>query len=309
MVEEGQDMRSRTHAATATLLIALGILILIALVSAWPAGRRNLIHARSALYALARARGRADFAESLANWREADSAHFIVRYQAPDADVVNLILETAEESRIRVTRDFGYAPTEKTLIAVYPTREALRDSFGWPASQSAVGVYWAGAIRLLSPHAWATAASQEELALEFRSGGPLVHEYTHLVLDYLTDGNYPRWFTEGLAQWEEYRVTGYVWNDPDGDLTGRDVDALYSVHELESEFDSLDNQALAYRQSLSLVTYLAKDDDGAKIKAVIGKLAEHYELKSAIRAVYGQSLDQLERGWLAWVERNPYPWK
>jgi len=302
-------MRSRTHATAATVLIAVMVVAAIVLAIAWPVGRRNLILARSALYALARERGRADYAQSLANWQEVDSAHFIVRYQTPDADVVNLILQTAEQSRARVTRDFGYTPTEKTLIAVYPTREALRESFGWPASQSAVGVYWAGAIRLLSPHAWAPDDSPAELARVFRSAGPLVHEYTHLVLDYLTDGNYPRWFTEGLAQWEEYRVTGYVWNDPAGDLADRTVNQLYSVHDLESGFDALPNQALAYRESLSLVTYLAQDDGGAKLKAVIAKLAQHYPLSFAVNAVYGQPMDQLENSWRAWAQRHPYPWK
>lgn len=300
-------MRGRTFATTVTAVIVL--IVVIALAIAWPAGRRNLILARSALYAFARERGRADYAQSLANWQEAASAHFIVRYQTPDADVVDLILQTAEEHRDRVTRDLGYTPAEKTLIAVYPTREALQESFGWPASQSAVGVYWAGAIRLLSPHAWAPADSAGELARVFRSAGPLVHEYTHLVLDYLTDGNYPRWFTEGLAQWEEYRVTGYVWNDPDGDLAGRAPDELYSLHDLEAGFDSLSNQALAYRESLSLVTYMATDDGGAKLKAVIAKLAQHYPLSFAVSTVYGQSMDQLEQAWLAWVQRHPYPWK
>lgn len=300
-------MRSRGHVNA--LIAVLILVVIVALVWNWPFGRRNIVLAKSALYALARERGRADYAESLANWHEQTSAHFILRYQDSDADVAGMILQSAEAHYAQTVRDLGYAPENKALIAVYPTREALRDSFGWPANQDAVGVYWAGAIRLLSPHAWVSSDNPADIAEVFSTSGPIVHEYTHLVLDYLTGGNYPRWFTEGLAQWEEYRVTGYVWNDPAGDLDAVSASDLYSLKTLEGSFDSLDNQALAYRESLSFVTYLAQGDDGARLKAVIGELAQHYPLDLALSSVYGQSADQLEHAWQGWIQRNPYPWK
>ncbi|MGE5561001.1 MAG: peptidase MA family metallohydrolase [Chloroflexota bacterium] len=300
-------MRSRAHANG--IIAILLIVLIVALVWNWPSSRKNIVSARSALYALARERGRADYAESIAAWHEQASEHFVIRYQSSDADIAGAVLAAAEEHQAEVARDIGYAPQVKTLIALYPTRESLRDSFGWPANQNAVGVYWAGAIRLLSPHAWVMSDDPDEIARVFRASGPVVHEYTHLVLDYRTGGNYTRWFTEGLAQWEEQRITGYVWDEPDGDLADYSPDQLYTLRDLGGSFDSLDNQALAYRESLSFVTYLASADGGAKLKAVIARLAEHYPLDLALADVYRLSVDRLEQDWLAWVQANPRPWK
>ena len=113
-----------------------------------------------------------------------------------------------------VNKRLGFNPQGKSLVLIYPTREALGKSFGWAADQSAMGVYWAGVIRVLSPMAWVESAVTSEVEKEFRSSGPMVHEYTHLVVDYITRGNYTRWLTEGVAQYVERDITGFVLSEP-----------------------------------------------------------------------------------------------
>ncbi len=65
------------------------------------------------------------------------------------------------------------------------------------------GSIWAGLIRVLSPRAWMgdTPVSQQQQV--FQSQGPVADEYTHLLVDYKTGGNYTLWLTEGLAQYAE----------------------------------------------------------------------------------------------------------
>jgi hypothetical protein len=163
-----------------------------------------------------------------------------------------MVLATAEEQFPAVKRFLGMQWTRPVLVIVHRDRASLREGFGWGPEETAMGVYWAGVIRILSPADWLGAEDAERMARLFRREGPVAHELAHLLIDYRTGGNYPRWLTEGLAQLAEREVVGF----------GRDAMApsaaepWYPLTELDREFDRLPDQELAYRQSLALVEYL-----------------------------------------------------
>lgn len=75
----------------------------------------------------------------------------------------------------------GYTPANKILLILYPDCQSLRNVFGWPDGEDALGVYWGGVIRLLSPRAWDWLEPDRSLAEEFMSNGPLAHELTHYL--------------------------------------------------------------------------------------------------------------------------------
>lgn len=209
-----------------------------------------------------------------------ETPHFIIRYTDSDADIVDMVAEAAEAAYQPVTTALNYAPSGKTLILVYPDRQAMKQAYGWSGDASAMGFYWGGVIQILSPKAW----MKNNLSIaEFIRTGPLAHEYTHLVLDHLTRGNYSRWFTEGLAQYEEYRVNGYEWVTADNRLTGK----LYTAEELDRDFDELPNQSLAYRQSLAAVRYIAEVQGEAKLNQVLLYLKAGERTDQAIEKTLG----------------------
>ena len=191
-----------------------------------------------------------------------ETPHFIIRYTDSDADIVDMVAEASEAAYRPVTAAFNYEPSGKTLILVYSDRQAMKQAYGWSGDASAMGFYWGGIIQILSPKAW----MRNNLSVdEFIRTGPLAHEFTHLVFDHLTRGNYSRWFTEGLAQYMEYRVNGYEWVTADNRLTGK----LYTPEELDQNFDGLSNQSLAYRQSLAAVRYFAEVQGDANLNQVL----------------------------------------
>lgn len=224
-------------------------------------------------------------------WNTLESDHFLVRYQDQDADVAGLVLATAEKYYGPVSGVLGYTPEEKVPIIIYPDRASLNKSFGWDAAENAMGVYWAGVIRILSPKAWA--GQGEDLAREFASQGPVAHEYAHLVVDYLTGGNYPRWLTEGVAQYVEREVTGFQFPA----VKVESGDELYDLAQLGKEFDSLPNQALAYHQSLSAVDYFVERFGFASLQALLLALGQGKDLNSAFLHTTGQDLNTFEIHW------------
>ena len=152
------------------------------------------------------------------NMSKLTSEHFFVKYMPEDRGEAELVLETAEKFYQPITEDFGYTPRGRIPIILYSTKQELNQSFGWDASESAMGVYWAGVIRVLSPGAWVAETEADRVREVFVSSGPVAHELTHLMVDYLTGGNYPRWFTEGVAQYEEYKLTGFTLSKPEDSL-------------------------------------------------------------------------------------------
>ncbi|MDK2784422.1 MAG: hypothetical protein PWQ41_880 [Bacillota bacterium] len=246
---------------------------------------------RPLAYRLAREMARADLLRRVADWETITSEHFVVKFLPQDRDVAPLVLEAAEAAYGPVTRDLAYTPPGRTAVVIYPTREELNASFSWPAQESAMGVYWGGAIRVLSPKAWVEGRDLAEIAQVFRAMGPMTHEFTHLVLDYKTGGNYPRWFSEGLAQYEEVRQGGVLWNERTENLAGRH----YSLAELD-RFDELD-QNLAYSDALSLVEYLVEVRGEEGLKKVIEALGKGASFSQALGAAGITSPAALEAGW------------
>lgn len=225
------------------------------------------------------------------------SRHFFVKYKPEDRAEAELVLEAAERFYQPVTEDFGCKPRGRIPIILYATKQELNQSFGWEANESAMGVYWAGVIRVLSPGAWVMDTEAGRIREVFLSSGPMAHELTHLMVDYLTGGNYPRWFTEGVAQYEEYKLTGFTLGEPSELLQ----QPFYTMRELNRDFDNLPDQALAYSQSLAAVQYIVSHYGEDALGRLIKELSYGYSFNRAARKVLNLEESQFVADWQRWV--------
>lgn len=256
---------------------------------------------RMLLYPAVRDAARLKFSYETQDMLVRETPHFIIKFRPQDANMVNMVAQAAETSYQPVTHLLGFAPPGKTLVIIYPNKNELRRAFGWSGNESAMGVYWAGVIEILSPDNWLPPGSAAAQAKTFTQSGPMTHEFTHLVLDYMADGNYPRWFTEGMAQYAEYRINNYEWLTPDNDLRQR---PLYTMQQLDGDFDALPNQALAYRESLAAVRYIAAVYGEDKLPAMVRELQHGRPLPATIKDVLGISYDAFAAAWPAWAETH-----
>jgi len=230
-------------------------------------------------------------------WEEIKGPHFIVRYQTPDDDNANMVLDTAEKNYQPVVDKFDFSPKRKTLIVIYPTKESLGRSFGWAADESAMGVYWAGVIRVLSPKVWIDEHDPQKFAAVFETEGPMAHEFTHLMVDYATGGNYTRWFTEGIAQFEEEKLTRYLI----GERNITSSDQLYPLSRMDREFDTLPDQNLAYFQSYQAVYYLVSHYGEDNLKKILQNLGSGKTMEESFQSVLGVSMDRFEHDFQNWI--------
>lgn len=226
--------------------------------------------------------------------------HFIVRYPEGNEADARLVLATAEKFYNPIAGKYGYTNRSKIPVIVYPSRSELNRNFGWPANESAMGVYWTGVIRVLSPNVWVAEEDPHLYRAEFMNSGPMAHEFTHLVVDYVTVGNYTRWFTEGIAQYEEFKLTGFEFENTESSLD----QPLYRLDEMDIYFDSLPNQSLAYRQSYLAVRYIAEVYGEESLKAILESLAKNNKIDQAIPDALGVKMETFERNYQHWAREH-----
>ncbi len=229
-------------------------------------------------------------------WKTADfiqteTDHFKIRYLQVDGDYVEVIGQTAEDAYGKVSDMFGYEPDHKTTIIVYPDSASLAKSFGWEKDEKAMGVYWAGTIRLLSPQQWINKTADWQQI--FASEGPVYHEFAHLLVDDITKGNYSRWLTEGIAQHVEKKLTGFEFAEPVIEKN----QGYYEFAELEKNFDELDQQ-IAYWESLQVVEYLVDNYGEESLLNILKYLGEGRSMEDAVYKTTGSDYMTFESNFL-----------
>lgn len=223
---------------------------------------------------------------STANYVVTSSEHFDVKYLPIDEDYASMVAGVAEEARQSVSAMFGEQAPQRTTIIIYPDSTSLAKSFGWNKNAKAMGVYWGGSIRVLSPAEWLKEPSQEAFSRE----GPVYHEYAHLMVDEVTQGNYSRWLTEGIAQYVEKNLTGFEFASPAVRSSGH---SLYSLRQLDKDFDSLE-ESVAYWQSLKIVEYIVDKYGEEALWKILADLGKGYQIDGAVEKTLGINYDSFE---------------
>jgi hypothetical protein len=233
-------------------------------------------------------------------WPSLETAYFHLRYPHGEQERAAWVGEEADRAVAGVMallpHDTG---NRRPWLVLVPDQETLRRVFKWQEGTGALGVYLADTVKILNPQSWDWVEEDERLN-QFRQQGPLIHEYTHYVLDLRTRGNYTRWFSEGLAQLTEYHLLGYEWLENSSPLTNP-----YSPDGLDRSFDTLSGQPLAYRQALSLVTYMESLQGLNGINRFMDTLGLGVPFYTALEQVYGLQRQDFFAGWQEWYQEDP----
>ncbi|MEW6446949.1 MAG: hypothetical protein AB1426_02520 [Bacillota bacterium] len=215
----------------------------------------------------------------------------VVFYPQGEEEAAKLVLRTAERFFPVVANGFGLTLRRRVPIVLYRDQKELNRIFGWPADEGTMGVYWGGVVRVLSPKSWLDVSDGAALEEAFSKNGPIVHEAVHLMVDYQTRGNYPRWLTEGLAQEMERRLTGFGFGPPEK------LSNYYPFSAL-NDFDSLPDQHLAYHQSYLMVRYLFEHCGDGKVNRLLTELGHGRSFPSALQRTMGFGVPEFEAKFL-----------
>ncbi|MDI6705020.1 MAG: peptidase MA family metallohydrolase [Bacillota bacterium] len=211
-----------------------------------------------------------------------DTENFRIKFSSEDLETVDRVAGEAERQLALAADYFGYQPKDKITIIVYPNKEDLEKGLRLSSGGTTLGAYYAGTISIISPKKWGIEGQEAEKGL-------YLHELTHLIMDDMAGGNYPVWFTEGLALYQEYLATGFEW--------GKDYifkEQPYTVRELTLQFNKLD-QFLAYKQSFLIVKEIMERSSIEEVLALFQLLKKGQAFETAFARSLGYSLSELQQ--------------
>jgi len=202
-----------------------------------------------------------------------------------DIDFARITGEVMEEHYEKLCKKLDCFPNKKVPVIIYYNQKELLETIRLKKDNSPVGAYYSGIIHLLSPTEWIE--DKDNINEIYRATTPVVHEFTHLLVDEKTKNNYPLWFTEGIALYMEDKLMGFEWEEGKGETSS------ISLEDLNKNFSNLE-QGLAYRKSYEIVSYLAEDYGFDKINLLLDSLGKGQEINNSFEAVLKIKIEEFD---------------
>ena len=237
--------------------------------------------------------------DSYKNFATFETNNTILKLHKKEADLLRPYIES-ELKRCIATYEKKYQLKLKgpVQLEVYPDHEdfAVR-TMGMPGL-GALGVTFGSVVAMDSPSGRPPGT--------FHWASTMWHELSHVFVLQATDHRVPRWFTEGLAVYEETAASP-DWGDR---LDPEVVTAIHSkkllpVAELDRGFIRPSYPAqvvVSYYQAGKICNYIAEKWGYGKILDMIHSYAKLESTPDAIRNNLGISTEEFDKQFLAWIE-------
>ncbi|MBI3817866.1 MAG: tetratricopeptide repeat protein [Planctomycetes bacterium] len=226
------------------------------------------------------------------------SPNFIFKMHPEDEPVLKETLpDFFEATRKDYAQRYGYQPPFPVQVEVFRRFDDFSVRSVGFAGFGALGVCFGPLITAVSPEA-------EEFRGHFSYLDALWHEYAHVVHIALSKARVPRWFTEGLATLEEKKRNPAFDRHMEIELLeSRATGNIYPIMELNSAFHG-PRIIFGYYQGGLICEYLEKKSSTDRLAEALKLFAEDAPLDSVIKNAFGMSVEELDRGFLQFVDEK-----
>lgn len=222
---------------------------------------------------------------------------FEVEYVARDVKWVNEVVSHAEAARRAVSREMRDLFLVRIRVLIAPDKEGFLALVGrW--AENSVAVAMPGPLFVINADALRT-GSRDSL------NTTLIHEMSHAYVGVRCVRRLPRWMDEGIAM--AVAQEGSL-EDTSAVFMANALNRLIPLRELEFFFPvQADRQRLAYRQSNSVVGFIARSIPGGETADLVAMLAGETgatEIARYWNPIYRNALEEKWRGSL----RSRFGW-
>jgi tetratricopeptide (TPR) repeat protein len=229
------------------------------------------------------------------------SKNFNIRYHNDEKPALSRYLEpTMERAFADMVKRYDYSPKTPVVLELYPDKEAYAvRTVGLP-DVAALGVCFGQVITAMSP-----------MTGDINWGMVLWHELGHVFAIQLSNSRVPRWFTEGLSEYETLIARPEWRRENDADLYGALANGtLPSIGDLNSEFMQPDANAVVVAYFLSAVTveWLAHTYGFPKLVEALKLYGKGKETPEVLKAITGKTIAQLDVDFRKYLEIRLAPY-
>ncbi len=232
--------------------------------------------------------------ETERNFNTQSNIHFEVSYEggvndAAASAVLNILT--------RARRDLGHAlrlfPHKQIQVVLY-----TRDQY----ANVTMAPHWSGGVydgKIRVPLAGDETSDAKRPQLQ----AMLYHEYAHALVRDIAGAQIPTWLNEGVATYYELDSLRRPLRYEKEKITMRILkknDELTKIKDLPDSFVAIQDRKKAehvYAVSRTFTTWLIERHSATRLRGVLNKIGEGLDVETAVRDVYGRTLESLDMEW------------
>lgn len=225
-----------------------------------------------------------------------DGKPFKLRYHRDEKPMLErYVPRMLEEAWSSMVKRYGFTPKNPVFIELYADAEHFSVRTSGLPNVGIQGVCFGETLAAMSPSAGA-----------FNWGNVLWHELAHVFAIQLSNNHVPRWFTEGLSEYETIIRRPEWQREEDPALyaalkAGR-IPAVEGMNRAFTHVDSVEDVTMAYFAASQIVVFQAETFGFPRLVDMLSRWGKGERTSQVVQAGLGVSAGELDgrfRGWVA----------
>lgn len=221
---------------------------------------------------------------------------FRVRYHKQERPILErYVPRMLEEAWGSMVKRYGFTPKVPVSIELYASTENFSVRTSGLPNVGIQGVCFGQTLAALSP-----------AAAEFNWGNVLWHELGHVFAIQLSKNHVPRWFTEGLSEYETIvrRPEWHREEDPAlfAALKGGRIPAVDGFNRAFTHVDSIEDVTMAYFAASQIVVFMVEEFGFPKVVSMLPRWAAGKRTPEVVKESLGIGTEELDRRFRAWLK-------
>jgi tetratricopeptide (TPR) repeat protein len=228
--------------------------------------------------------------------------HFIVRHTGgKDGILIPYALETLEKSYARIGELFGWRPTSRVILEIYPSASTLAAV----STLTEEEIKNSGTIALCK---WnrLMVTSPRGVTFGYAWRDTIAHELTHLIIGGASANTVPIWLHEGLAKFAEtaWRAEPGQGLSTEQQLSLREAAKkgklipFEKMHPSMAKLKTQEETALAFAEVFTFIEFLIARKGWEGMRQMLAHMKQGASDQQALEMVHGRSMKSLVDEWM-----------